>query len=87
MRRIYKYVLDPDTPLQLDLCDPQTVLVAPDPITGDLTIWIEHAVDQGPSLSTRYVVVGTGWEFHEGMSHEGSVVCRSYVWHVYSVAS
>lgn len=83
-RSIYKYEFDDRACLQLTLCNPKVVLVAQQSRALP-TVWIEQDLDLAPNTVLTLTVFGTGHTIPDaGVSHVGSAVCGSFVWHVYS---
>lgn len=82
-------------------CGPGPVrLAALDPASGAPAVWIEHEPKQierpeanppdTPDLPDRggvrrFIVIGTGHDIDPDWQHVGSMIDRSFVWHVFEV--
>lgn len=61
----------------------QVVLAAIDPASGAPAVWIDHDPDGAP-MARSFVVVGTGHEIPDpDAEHVGSMIDRTFVWHIY----
>lgn len=58
---------------------------------GEITMWIEHAVDTTLFENRSFLVYATGEPFNpepfnpEGKAHVGTTLVGDYVWHVFEV--
>lgn len=58
------------------------VLVAVDPESGAPAVWIEH-YPEGLQDERQFGVFPTGGGIAEDADHVGSMIDRTFVWHVY----
>lgn len=62
----------------------KVVLTAIDPASGAPAVWIEHLVDEGGHPQPRFFgVFPTGGRIAANADHVGSMVDRTFVWHIY----
>jgi hypothetical protein len=87
-RVVWKFPLDVTKITQLTIppayMDTPVRMAGLDPADGGPAIWIEF--DQShPRLPRYFRIHGTGEPVENGEVHVGSMIDRSFVWHVYEV--
>lgn len=85
MKVIYKYVLEVGEVNKFQIPrDRALAKVGRDPESGNPAIWFIVELTS-PKVEARYLVLGTGKTIPGSMSHVGTAICNSFVWHVFRV--
>jgi hypothetical protein len=87
MRTIWKFPLQMRgwNEVEMGAADDQTtqvVLAAIDPESGAPAVWIAGD-DEGPPMKRSFGVFPTGGRIAEDAEHVGSMIDRTFVWHIY----
>ena len=83
MRTIWKYPLDMRGWNRVPIGpDAKVVLAAIDPASGAPAIWVDLDPDTDRG-ERQFAVIGTGHDIEPGAKHVGSMIDRSFVWHIF----
>lgn len=84
MRTIWKFPLSVTKVTAISVpADAPIRLAAIDPASGGPAIWIELD-EEAPRIERRFWIYGTGHDIDvDSLVHVGSMVDRTFVWHVF----
>jgi hypothetical protein len=83
MRTIWKFPLQMRGWNAIELpAEAKIVLAAIDPASGAPAIWAELDTD-APRIARRFGVFPTGGRIAEEADHVGSMIDRTFVWHIF----
>lgn len=90
MRTVYKFLIpfasnaEESPPMPVSPSAPIR-LTGLDPRSGQPAVWleVETEADQGPGR--RMMAFGTGHDIPKGLTHVGSLIDGSFVWHIYEL--
>lgn len=86
MKTIYKYMIELDDPeIMVSLPVGAKVIHVGVQYSGEVHFWVELTPSSPDYENRTFRIYGTGHPIPDGHTHQGTVLDRQFVWHLYEV--